>query len=416
MPDTREHSRREVLESLGIGTAGLLLGGYTATARGFARNETLNIGVIGCGGRARGRLMPALKKFPGVNFVALCDVYDAHRDAAAFVAAGNGKKDKQLFTTRYHEELLDRKDVDAVIVATPDHWHVPITIDACAAGKDVYVEKPLTHKLDEGQAVIDAQNRHNRVVQVGAQQRSMPQFHIARKIVAEGKLGDIHKIHMSWNRGSPNVGNRRTPNIPQEQVDWKRFLGNAPDQPYDALRMRSWRWMWDFGGGILTDLMVHWMDAVNFVLDLPMPASATTIGHHFATEGVWETPDTIQTLLSYPDRRMQLHFEGTFVNSYGRAGMTIMGTHGTIYADRGRIEFHPEERSEDKPFEQILGEGPRGADFFDVPDGEAVHLNDWLEAVRARRKAGCPAEAGVLAAAAAHLGNKAYRTGQVAGV
>src|SRR5688572_10093046 len=158
-------TRRELLESLGIAATGILTAGYTATAKGFAANETITIGCIGTGGRCR-RLMQSLATIPGVKIAAVCDIWDQH------LAEGQKHAAAGAFTTKDYRALLDRKHIDAVLIGTPDHWHVPITVDACTAGKDVYVEKPLTHDLSEGARVVDAQNNHKRIVQVGTQQRS----------------------------------------------------------------------------------------------------------------------------------------------------------------------------------------------------------------------------------------------------
>src|SRR5262249_27364239 len=158
-------------------------------------------------------------------------------------------------------------------------------------GKDVYVEKPLTHKLEEGRAVIDAQNKHKRIVQVGTQQRSMPHLIQAAELVRKGRLGAGHKIHLTWNRNSDRA--RRGPQgVDPKRLDWKGFLGNAPNQPFDDYRFRNWRWFWDFGNGILTDLMVHWIDVVHWHFDLDHPLRAVTTGDNFISQGVWQTPDT----------------------------------------------------------------------------------------------------------------------------
>ncbi len=368
-------------------------------------NERLNVGLIGTGGRCR-HLMQALAKVPNVRMTALCDVYEPHLDLARKLA------DPKAFTTGDYRQLLARKDIHAVLIATPDHWHVPMTVAACAAGKDVYVEKPLTHDLTEGRAVIDAQNRHKRVVQVGTQQRSMPQFQRARELVRAGALGRVHKVHLTWNRNSDRV--RRGPqNVDPKRLDWAAFLGNAPKQAFDDYRFRNWRWFWDFGNGILTDLMVHFIDVVHWYFDFDHPLRATTIGDNYISRGVWQTPDTIQTLLVYPNE-MQVYFEGTFVNARNGAMLEFMGTDGTLYLDRGRYELHPEPRSKRKPEEMVLGKGSRGRDFYDRPDGELLHLTNWIDCIRSRNRPNCPAEAGVGAAAAAHLGNQALRKGQVA--
>jgi len=380
--------------------------GYTATALGYPQNESISIGILGPGGRGR-HLMRALERIRGVRMTALADVWDTSLAEARKLA------DPNAFVTKNYHELLERKDIDAVVIASPDHWHVPMTIDAIAAGKDVYVEKPMTHDLAEGQKLLDAHRRYPRVVQVGTQQRSMPHLIKAREIMRSGRLGKIHKVRMSWNRNAQRAA-RRQLNIDPATVDWKSFLGSAPAQPFDEYRFRNWRWFWDFGGGLLTDLMVHWLDTVNWMLDLSTPATATAIGDHIHAKGLWETPDTIQALFQYPDKELQAHFEGTFVNARAAAMTEFMGTEGTLYIDRGRYEVHPELKSATlKPEEWILGEGPRGADFYANPDGEILHLTNWLECIRSRAQPNTPVEEGVKAAATAHLGNQAYRRGQV---
>src|SRR5262249_43129099 len=159
--------------------------------------------------------------------------------------------------------------------------------------------------------VIDAQNRHQRIVQVGTQQRSMPQFQKALEFIKAGRFGTIHKVHLTWNRNHPGRMQRVTQGIDPQQVDWKAFLGSAPDQPYDEYRFRNWRWFWDFGGGIFTDLMVHYIDVVHWFMEVQHPEMATAIGANYASKGVWQTPDTVQCLLTYPNE-LEVYFEGTF--------------------------------------------------------------------------------------------------------
>jgi predicted dehydrogenase len=402
MSDRR--NRREFLEQLGVGS--LLLAGYTASARGYAANETIGVGCIGTGGRCR-HLMSALKEVPGAKIVAVCDVWDQNLEA------GRKMAEPGAFATKDHHALLARKDVDAVIIAAPDHQHVPLSIDACAAGKDVYCEKPLTHDLSEGAAIIDAQNRYQRILQVGTQQRSMPQFQKACEILKSGQLGDIHKVHLTWNRNNARWARDKF-NIDPATVDWKRFLGGAPEQPFEEYRFRNWRWFWDFGGGIFTDLMVHQVDIAHWFLGLDHPQQAASIGHSYKAQELWQTPDTVQTLVDYPEQGVQVYFEGTFVNARNAAMLEFMGSEATLYLDRGRYEIHPEHGKKIEYSEMILGSGPRGADFYDLPKGEVLHLSNWLECVRSRNQPNCPAEAGVSSAAAAHLSNLALRRGEVA--
>jgi predicted dehydrogenase len=410
MPPLAHLTRRSFVKTTAATAAGLTAIAAPA-ANVLGANETLNVGCIGTGGRCR-TLMKSLATIPNVRLAAVCDIYDPHLDLARKMA-----HPRALATKHYHE-VLDSKDIDAVLIGPPDHWHVPMTVDACAAGKDVYVEKPLTHNLQEAKAVVEAQNKHRRVVQVGTQQRSMPHIIKAAELIRAGRLGKVHKVHLTWNRQSDRV--RKGPlNIDPKTVDWKAFLGNAPEQPFDEYRFRNWRWFWDFGGGLFTDLMVHWIDVAHWLLGLDHPLTATSVGTHVTSKGVWQTPDTVQTLLTYPGD-VQAYFEGTFFNARNGAMIEFMGTEATLYIDRGRYEVHsrhaPGAALDTQSYveEVVLGAGKRGQDFYDKPDGELLHLTNWVECVRSRKAPNCPAEAGVSAASAAHLANQALRTGQVA--
>lgn len=407
MMKRRQVNRRQVLRAIGTAAAAGMVQGRARAVYGYPANEAIRVGCIGTGGRCR-VLMKSLKAVPGVKLTAICDVWESPLNQAKPLAEADAP------ATKDYRAVLDRKDIDAVLVGTPDHWHVPITVDACAAGKDVYVEKPLTHSLAEGRAVIDAQNKHKRIVQVGTQQRSMPHLIKAKEIVAAGTLGKIHKAHLTWNRNSGSRMARTPLNIDPKTVDWKAFLGSAREQPFDEYRLTHWRWFWDFGGGLLTDLMVHWLDTVNWMCELEHPAEATAIGDHYQAKDLFETPDTIQALLRYPGRELQVYFEGTFSNARNGAMVELMGTEATLYFDRGRFELHPEKGRKVQAQEMILGEGPRGADFYNKPDAELLHLTDWVECMRNRQKPRVPAEAGVAAADGAHLANLAYRSGTVA--
>jgi len=376
---------------------------------GFPANETVNIACIGTGGRCR-HLMQGLQKIPSAKVIALCDVWD---DAAA---KAKPLADKNAETTRDYRRVLDRQDVNAVLIATPDHWHAPLVLAALQAGKDVYVEKPLTHKQGEGQMLLDANAVHRRVVQVGTQQRSMPHIQEAKKIVADGKLGRVFRADLTWNR---NIGRGEDKyEVNPNNVDWRMFLGNAPMQPLNAYKMREWRWFWDFGGGLFTDLMVHWIDVVHWLVEAPPPNLALSFGDFIHAGGKWETPDTVQTLLHYRFANgdpMQAHYEGTFSNAFRGAMTVLMGTEATLYIDRGRYEFIPE-RMKPGRIDKILSKKPthRGADFYDEPDGEKIHLENWLSCVKSRQNPTAPIDAGVLGAEAAQLANLALRSGGVA--
>jgi predicted dehydrogenase len=401
-------NRRELLKGFGYAA----LGGYLATARGYAANETITVGCIGTGGRTR-VLMKALARIPGVRIAAVCDVWDTN------LAAGKELADPQAFATKEYRQMLDRKDIDAVVIGTPNHQHVPMLVAACSAGKDVYVEKPLTHRLDEGRPALEAQNRSNRIVQVGMQQRSMPQFQKGLELVKSGQLGPIRKVHLTWNRNAARGS--VVYNIDPATVDWKAWLGNARPQPFDPYRFREWRFYWDFGDGVLGDLMVHYIDIAHWYLGVDHPDKAVSIGNKFMNKR-WETPDTQQALLQYPEA--EVYFEATFMNARNAAMLEFMGTEATLYLDRGRLEVIPERKHDphnsnpalptEPEMQWILGTGPKGADFYDAPDGEVLHLSNWLECIRSRQAPTAPVEAGISAASAAHLGNIAFRKDEVA--
>ena len=393
--------RRSFLLGAGSAAASLVLGD---SARGTAANDAVALGVIGTGGRAR-YLMRSLPKLENVRAVALCDVWDEALNEAGKLAPG-AKRAKD-----YRELLADPK-LDAVLIATPDHQHVPVALAALKAGKHVYVEKPLTHTESEAGAILRAAKASDKIVQVGMQQRSMPHIAKGRELIRAGRIGTPVKVEMTWNRNADRVRRNKT-GVDPKSVDWKAFLGDAPDQPFDDYRFRNWRWFWDFGGGIFTDLMVHWVDVAHWLLDTHSPARAAALGEFHTAQGVWQTPDSVQSLMQYPNG-VQMHFAGTFSNARGGAHITIMGTEASLYLDRGRVVLTPEPRSKQKPTEEVVGTGPPGADFYDEPDGERLHLADWLDCVRGGKQPSAGVEAGVRAAAAAHLCNRALRGNGVA--
>ncbi len=414
MKKTQTTTRREVIQSMTAGAAALLLGRGPATAQAASKNGTISLGLIGCGGRLRGLLLNGLKAIPSVRVDAVCDVYEGFLNSAH---AAVGGRDREVLRTRDYREILDRKDIDAVVIATPDHWHAPMTIDACEAGKPVYVEKPLTHNLAEGPRVIEAQRRTGVTVQVGAQQRTMPHIVILREKLKKGEIdiGPIRRVHMQWNRNQTPY-RKVVPKIAESEVDWKRFLGDAPPQPFDAYRMRNWRWMWDFGNGPLGDLMVHWLDCTNWLLDLPMPRRITSLGDTYSRKGAWETPDTMMALFEYPERELLVDFECTFSNDLDRGSMRIMGENATVYIDRGRWELTAQKQKVEPPVvtgKEIASEGPRGDGDYPDYNAAALHFLDWLDAMREKRDPSDPVAAGVPAAAVCHHGNIALRERRV---
>ena len=387
--------------------AGLHAAGRPARGSRLA-NDTLEVGVVGTGGRARW-LMERLKTLPGVRLAAVCDVRDDNRARGAQLA------DPAAGAFVDYRKMLGAANLDAVLVGTSDHQHVPASVAACEAGCDVYCEKPLTHSREEGDRIVKAVRDHARVLQVGTQQRSMPHLVEARDLLRSGAAGEVVKVRMTWNRNNPGRGTAGP--FDPAGVNWPLFLGDAPPQPFDAQRMQNWRWYWDFGGGIFTDLMVHWADTARWFLGLGAATRAVSVGDWFTTGGVWETPDTVQTLLSFPPADddgaegrpgPQLHFEGTFANHRDRACTEFMGSKATLYVDRGRYELIPQHRSGVEPRQWVAQpDKPRGLDFYDVVDGAKLHLENWVACVRSREEPTCPVEEGVKSADLAHAANAA---------
>jgi predicted dehydrogenase len=266
-PRNNTRSRRDFLKipaTAALASAGL----ETMVARMPGANDRIRVGVLGSGERGQ-YLMKFARRIPGVELAAVCDVYAPRRAQAVGLA---GAKARDYID---HREVLDRKDIDAVLIAAPDHWHASMIADAVSAGKDVYSEKPVLHSFDEAQALLAAVGASGRVVATGTQQRSWPVFESGKRIVESGRLGRIRFIHAYWYQNAVVHVDER-PDVDPAQLDWKRFLGSAPDQPFAAEKYARWRHYWDFGGGIITDLLTHWIDVVQWYMGEPAPKSVIT--------------------------------------------------------------------------------------------------------------------------------------------
>jgi predicted dehydrogenase len=296
-----------------------------------------------------------------------------------------------------YREVLDNKNIDAVFIATPDHWHVTILTDAVAAGKDVYVEKPVTHRLDEGEPVIRAVRESKRIVQCGMQQRSWTHFKSAADLIQGGSIGRVTRVRTYWYQNYQE----RPPikHIDANLLDWKRWLGNAPDQPYAEEKYRRWRWFWNFGGGAMTDLFTHWIDVVHWAMNSPAPKLVQGMGDTYFFDQ-WECPDTVQSILRYPN--FEVAYEGTMVSSVDDGGLEFRGTTGTLKINRSQFA--------------IYREGVRGAEPSlserSFEDGTIDHVQNFADCVRSRKEPNAPIEAGVAAARAGHLANLAIRQGE----
>lgn len=247
--------------------SGLALGTRLAAASTQGANDRIRIGVIGTGGRARG-LMGQLKAIRGVELTTLCDVYGPslarakeHAPAAAHVAD--------------YRRMLDDPAIDAVLIGAPDHWHRTMTIDAVKAGKDVYVEKPISRTIEEGEAMVQAVEASRQVVQTGTQQRSWSHFTLGKELLDSGRLGQTTFVHTYWYQ---QPGSIASATVDTAGLDWKAWLGPAPARPFDPERLLQWRHFWDYGGGGFTDLLTHWIDVVHWYMEVEAPRSALATG------------------------------------------------------------------------------------------------------------------------------------------
>ena len=369
----------------------LIASGLTALAstRVLGANDKLRVGVIGAGGRMRA-LLDAADKAGSYEIAAVSDVYGPHRDAVKKRADG-------LATTHldYHE-VLD-KDVDAVLIAAPDHWHVRMAVDALAAGKDVYLEKPVTHTIEEGATLIHAVRSSKRILQCGMQQRSWEHFRDAVDIIQGGSLGRVTQVRTYWWQNYQR--NWVAKPIDREALDWNLWLGGAPAQAFSDEKFSHWRWFWNFGGGAMTDLFAHWIDVVHWAMKSDLPRTATMLGDKFIFDQ-WDCPDTIQAAFRYPG--FDVVYEGMMSSSIDDGGLEFRGIEGTLKINRSGFSVYREGvESAQNP---ILT-------AHSFRDGTISHMENFFDCIKTRNEPNAPVEAGVAAARAGHLGNRAYLNG-----
>jgi predicted dehydrogenase len=385
-----DQNRREFLK-----TAAAVAALPRASVRGA--NDRIRLAGIGVGGRGASVLGMAAKA-GGTEVVALCDVYEPRLRAV--------KEKLAPAAAEYldYRKLLERNDLDAVVIGSPDHWHVPMTIDAIKAGKDVYVEKPVSHSVEEGERLEREASGSRQVVQVGYQQRSWEHFKSARDVVSGGKLGKVTLVLSSWyqnylkNRGTP-------PDVDAGKLDWKRFLGSAPEQPFDALRYTRWRWFWDFGGGHLTDLFSHYCDVIHWYMGESSAQAAVAIGTRSALPE-YECPDTITAAFEYPGG-FQVVYNGTLAGSLDGGNIVFRGSQAMMKINRDGFSVY---REGIIPSEKANYPDPEIA-MQSAGDGTVAHVNNFLECVRSRKMPNADVKAAVAAARTAHLGNLAFRKG-----
>jgi predicted dehydrogenase len=374
------------------------LGAAIATAASYGRilgaNDRIRIGAIGTGGRCQ-YLLSLLNKLGSNDIVAVCDVYEPHRLQA------KAKFGPDAADYADHRAVLERNDIDAVVIGTPDHWHVPILTDSVRAGKDAYCEKPVTHTIAEGEPLIAAVRESKRVVQTGTQQRSWDHYMLAKEMVNSGKLGQITFIRTYWYQN--HIANQTGgPAVDTSKLDWKRFLGTASDRPFDPDQYAHWRWYWDFGGGAMTDLFVHWVDVAHWFMGADMPSRATATGIR-ALLKERQTPDTMSAALSYPN--CVVEFDSALLGYIEGGGLMFRGTKAALRLHRSGFALYDEVPRYTENFE------PTDAmmQVKSAHDGTQDHMQNFLDCVRSHKTPNAPVEVGVAAARAGHVANLALR-------
>jgi predicted dehydrogenase len=393
-----------------------------SAGRVYGANDRVNVGWIGCGTRGR-TVAPLMRQAPNTEFTAVCDVYENNARQAKTWAGADARQFSDF------RQVLDLKDIDAVLVAPPDHWHAIITILACQAGKDVYVEKPLAHNIREGRKMVEAARKYNRVVQAGTQHRSSAHYAEAAKIVQSGDLGKVRFVRI-WNYTNmyPNGIGRQTDSDPPAGLDWDFYLGPAPKVPFNRGRfLGSFRWFWDYAGGFATDFGTHRFDSVHQVMGADTPVAVTASGGRFDLKDGAETPDVLQITYEYPT--FILSYECNMLNAHGTGGRTpgkryyraqgpddrphgeaFYGTNGTLFTDRIGYEVFPESSGGGR------GGGARQPRMqrkeVAAEDRTDLHARNFIECVRSRQRPAADVEIGHRSTIVPHLGNIAFRTGR----
>jgi len=406
MPD-----RRTFLKA--VAAAGVLA---TPGARASA-SDRVRIGVIGAGLIGTRHLLDFAAQ-PDVDVVSIADVEPSRAEAARQRAGG---RPEAVFDFR---RLLDRTDIDAIVVCTPDHWHALMTIMACAAGKDVYVEKPLTHVVREGEWMIAAAAAHRRVVQVGTQQRSGRHYRRAADLVRGGHLGEVRHVHIRSTRNILPGFTRPLDEPPLTPEAWDLWLGPAPSVPFDPRRaLYHFRWYWDYSGGQTTNLLSHDLDIVHWITGA-MPARVSAFGVRRSLQGFGETPDGFEAIYEFPG--FLLTWSSSEVSAGRVRGLEISGTKGTLSIDRRGFEIVPDKAvpvdaqipaytfgtssREDFP---PLTEALTDTGYEQVRDQFVPHVRDFLDCVKSRRAPVSDLPSAHRTTTACHLANIAARVGRV---
>ena len=382
--------RRKFVKSVSMAGASAAIA-TSRTRPVLGANDRVVMGIIGSGGMGRNHLNKT-KSLP-VEWVAVADVYDINLQKGLELAGPNAKGYAD------YRQLLDRKDIDAVLIATPEHWHHDHLIAALKAGKDAYCEKPMSWSITQGLDMVKEVRKTDRIVQIGMQRRSSPLVHEAKAIIDEGLIGEINLVRAEWYWNISSIN--RDPNLPGK-LDWDAFLGPAPRIPFDAIRFRNWRYFWDYSGGNMTDQGTHLLDVIQWFNGVEQPIAAQTYGTVYTLQPS-ETPDTFCAIFEFPKFMCTwtLAYMNTFMKGWG---VVFQGQKGTLELSEDGYRVFAEPWS-DKGYDRFKTPTPIRQNLAGGATDTLPHWKNFLECVKSRKQPNATAEIGFRAVRPLHLAN-----------
>ena len=400
-------NRRDFIGTTAVGTAALLGNSTSASAlsRVLGANDRIRVGMIGVGGRGNELLHQVVALPEQAAVVAIADAYSGRHDEVKKVVPAA----KTMFD---HRELLDMKDIDAVIVATPLHCHARHFVDVLAAGKDLYCEKTMTWSIAEAEQCLAAAKKSKQVVQIGTQWASFGSVQDARKWIADGIVGKIDQVDMWMGRNTKHGKGQWVREVPADctaqNVRWDAFLNGRKSRPFDAFKFINWRLYWEFSGGNITENMIHQVSWLMAVMDLPIPTAAYMSGGVFSEKDGREVPDTISVTMDFPND-LVVTWQSRFNNAHYGLGQRLLGSDGAVEYTAGANDMvrGTEHHSGVRYFPEKVNR-PAGA-MLEGNTPDTNHMANFFECVRSRKTPNAPVELGYKSAIVAHMANVAYR-------
>ena len=396
-------------------------------------NDRVIAAFVGVGGMGRANLSDFML-MKDVSVAAVCDVWEHNRSLAAKMTETQSSGQAKAFSD--FRQVLDLKEVDVVVISTPDHWHALPAVLACEAGKDVYVEKPLAHNIHEGRKMLETALRCRRIVQMGTQQRSGKHYQEAFELIRSGEIGKISQVK-TWNYLNESPGGIGNPpdGDPPKGLDWDMYLGPAPSVPFNSNRfIYNFRWFWDYAGGMMCDWGTHHIDSVHAAMGASAPLAVSASGGKYYLKDNRQTPDTLQVVYEYPGFLLTYSHRALNARSCQNRGYGIefYGTQGTLFLDRAGYEIYPETRNikeepiapylqqmqEDekplRPWERPRTERRGRSQLVEAEGSEqhVSHIRNFVDCVKSRAKPNSDIESSHFSTTAAHLGNIALKTGR----